>query len=53
MNTKPTDEEYREQAQSRWIGPDGDFAMDNDATVDRATDGAWVQIWVYVKNEDI
>ena len=49
----PTDEQYREQAQSEWVGPDDTFSVDPTAQVDRTMKGAWVQIWVYVSNEDI
>jgi hypothetical protein len=46
-NTKPqTEEEYRAAAQDQFA--DEDLAIDADAKVIPAEDGAWVQAWVRV-----
>lgn len=48
----PTDQEYRNVLRDTVRGLSG-FEIRPDAPVDRETNGAWVQVWMLVDNEEI
>ena len=47
---RKTDEQYREEARIDYKCEN--IVVDTDALVDRTEEGAWVQVWVWIAEEE-
>lgn len=51
-NEDPKANQYRNEAKTKWES-EGECEIDNDATVSVSENGAYVQAWVWVSNENL